>query len=373
MAIHSSQSVSNRTFGGQLSSTTPGPSTSTSTPPTPPQQQQQQQQQPRNSNATSGTPAPIGEMEGLRLTDPNLTPEERARLVRHAAVIERASNLLQNDSGKIATFRSYISSYRQGKILAAALIDSFFSLFSETSTTALGTLVREVAELFEDKSKAEQLRKAWNDWRAINEDYPILPSLSGMHGATTSNSGWAAAAASTPVATAAAPSQRHTTRVLKLKSSTQQSQRSTSQQSSGWTAASGSTRPPPPPAAFPALPSGSKTSTSSSRPSPSSSLWAPGGSSQPPSRASSKAGGRDDSFPALPSAPRPTTTIFGYGRGAVRRDMGGPRNTGFSWGGADDEAAVPSEDTTQGADNGDGGKGKKKGNKGRKQVLVQWG
>ncbi|KAI0136189.1 zinc finger protein [Xylariales sp. AK1849] len=370
MAIHSSQSISNRTFGGQLSSGSPAP-TAAATQPTP-----------RNvTNTTSLTaPAaptiPASEMDGIAATDLNLTPEERARLVRHAAVIERASNLLHNDNTKISTFRSQISSFRQGKISAATLIDSFFSLFSETSTTALGTLIREVADLFEDISKAEQVRKSWNDWRAINEDYPTLPGLSGMHGATTSNSGWASAAASSPVATAAAPTQRHTTRVLKLKSSTQQSQRSTAQQSVTWTAAGDFTRPPPPAAAFPSLPSGSKPPPRSSTPATSTPLWRPGGPTQPSNKSSPKTSGRDDNFPALPSAPKPTTTIFGYGRGAVRRDFGGPRATGFSWGGADagdDAGPATTEHLVQDADSTEDRKGKRKGNKGRKNILVQWG
>ncbi|KAH6645753.1 hypothetical protein BKA67DRAFT_582281 [Truncatella angustata] len=363
MAIHSSQSVSNRTFGGQLSSNPAAPLS------TPVNESSRRSNVPIVSGSTSNT-APVTELEGLSLVDPNLTPEERARLMRHAAVIERAANLLQNDTTKIATFRGHISSYQKNKTSAPALIDAFFSLFAETSTTALGTLVREVADLFEDKAKAEQVLKAWNDWRAINEDYPTLPGLSGMHGATTSNSGWAAAANS-PIAVIAAPSQRHTTRVLKLKNSTQQSQRS-SAQSPTWSAASGSTRTPPPAASFPALPTSHGTSTGS-RPAASGSSWNPVSSRQPTPKRNGKPAGRDDNFPALPMAPKPTTTIFGYGGGRpVRRDTP-TRTTGFSWGGdasagiAQDAGAITNEEQV------DEGKGKKKGKQGRKQVLVQWG
>lgn len=363
MAIHSSQSVSNRTFGGQLSLGNNSAPASAST------------AQPGRNNTTSASAsavAPAAETEGLSLTDPGMTPEERVRLMRHAAVIERASNLLQSDAGKIASFRGYISSFQKSKVSAAALVDSFFSLFAETSTTALGTLVREVADLFEDKVKAEQVRKAWNDWRAINEDYPTLPGLSGMHGATTSSSGWANAAASSPIATTAAPSQRHTTRVLKLKSSTQQSQRS-SPLSTNWSAPSSSRRTLPPAASFPALPSGSSNTTArASRPAPSTPSWNSGSSTASTSRANSKPAGRDDNFPALPAAAKPTTTIFGYGTGAVRRDGGGGRGTGFSWGGSGSSSATPI-DSAASAEDIEGGKGKKKGKQGRKQVLVQWG
>ncbi|OTA55404.1 hypothetical protein K449DRAFT_173127 [Hypoxylon sp. EC38] len=173
MAIHSSQSVSNRTFGGQLST----PSSSSRVNPS-----TQTNQRTTGSHSSAPGPAPtteaIEEMEGLSLTDPNLAPEDRVRLLRHSAVIERASNLLQNNRDKIATFRNHISSYKHDKVSAAALVDALFSLFSDTSSSALGTLVRETADLFEDKSKADRLRKAWNDWRAINEDYPTLPGLS---------------------------------------------------------------------------------------------------------------------------------------------------------------------------------------------------
>ncbi|KAF3005398.1 hypothetical protein E8E14_009211 [Neopestalotiopsis sp. 37M] len=356
MAIHSSQSVSNRTFGGQLSQQSVAAPASTSAAPA--------ANRNRGTAAVSNSSAPVAEMDSLSLVDPDLTTEERARLMRHAAVIERASNLLQNDSSKIARFRNLISSYQNNKTAATTLVDSFFTLFAETSTTALGTLVREVADLFEDKAKAETLRKAWNDWRAINEDYPTLPALSGMHGATTASSGWAAAASSSATASTAAPSQRHTTRVLKLKNSTQQSQRS-SPQSTSWAAASGSTRPLPATSSFPALPtarSGGATRTTTS------SQWTPANTSQP--ARNTRPAGRDDNFPALPAAPKPTTTIFGYGTGAVRRDTGG-RNTGFSWGAG---SASTSQDNSAAIEEEiDSGKGKKKGKQGRKQVLVQWG
>jgi hypothetical protein len=164
-------------------------------------------------------------MESLSISDlSSLSQEQRASLTRHGAVIERAANLLGSDATKMATFRSHISTYNRGSMKPEQLIDALFALFSETSANALGTLVREVADLFEDKKKAEALRKAWQNWRAINEDYPSLPGLGGMHGATTSTTGWAAAASTTNPAAqqpqAAAQQLRHSTRVLKLKNST---------------------------------------------------------------------------------------------------------------------------------------------------------
>ncbi|KAK8022791.1 hypothetical protein PG993_013558 [Apiospora rasikravindrae] len=388
MAIHSSQSVSTRTFGGQLSSSAAGPS---ATPSRNAPAGQRNGASASNNATPAAEPVPTAGMEGLSVTDPNLTPEERARLVRHASVVERASNLLQNDASKMATFRAKISAYRQGSITPTALVESFFTLFSETSSTALGTLVREVADLFEDKDKAQRLRNAWNDWRAINEDYPTLPNLSGMHGATTQSSGWAAAASSSATAAASnTPSnQRHSTRVLKLKNMTQQSQRSNSQQSNSWAASAGSTASrPPPTVSFPSLPpartstpKGSKgpkptPASSSSSAATSASLWGPSSHSQPSSSSNNntiqrapKPASSGPEFPALPAAPKPLTTIFGYGRGAVRRDMGGSRDTGFNWNGRSGGDAAAADAEAEEADATDS-KGKKKK---QKKVLVQWG
>ncbi|KAI0964841.1 hypothetical protein F4678DRAFT_454709 [Xylaria arbuscula] len=372
MAIHSSQSVSNRTFGGQLSSATAGPSAA-STP-----------SSSANANTSNSTPAvaaaPVAELAGLSLTDANLSPEDRARLMRHSAVIERASNLLHNDKAKIERFRSYISSFRQDKITASNLVDALFSLFADISSSALGTLVREVADLFEDKAKGDRLRKTWNDWRAINEDYPTLPGLGGMRGATTSSSGWAAAAASTsaPATAAAASNQRHTTRVLKLKNSTQQSRRSSVEQPAALFSSSRQSsrqQVTSPTAAFPSLPPPSGSASSSRPSSGAGALWGAtttGTRSSTPAQSQSRGGtgSREEAFPALPAAPKPTTTIFGYGGGrGVRRDLGGSRDTGFSWGAASSASAGVDE---EGEEESAAGKGKK-GNKGRKKVLVQWG
>ncbi|KAH7150200.1 hypothetical protein B0J13DRAFT_499097 [Dactylonectria estremocensis] len=369
MAIHSAQSVTNRTFGGQLSGTAPTPS----------------------AQARSGTSTPrtsqnnlTNPIESATVADTsNLSPEERARLVRHGAVVERASNLLGNDANKMATFRSHISSFRQGSFTAPQLVDAFFTLFADTSSNALGTLVREVTELFEDKNKADALRKAWQDWRAINEDYPSLPGLSGMHGATSSSSGWASASAANPALPTAAPSQKYSNRVLKLKNSTRLGGPApvTTKTASTWGA--GPAVQPPRASGFPALPSSkpskpSKSSSagpSSSGPSSSGPSWntgsaAQGSQSAPLNNRPRNNRSGEDAFPALPAAPKPQSTIFGYGNGRlVHRDYG-QRESNFQWGGsgsatpADEE---PAQETEDGAAKKKGGKGKKK------QVLVQWG
>ncbi|KPM39510.1 E3 ubiquitin-protein ligase hel2 [Neonectria ditissima] len=363
MAIHSAQSVSNRTFGGQLSGA-PAPS---------PQPRSGGNATPQSSQNNLSSP-----MESLTVSDTaNVSPEERARLVRHGAVVERASNLLGNDTQRMATFRAHISSYRQGGFTAPQLIDAFFTLFADTSSNALGTLVREVAELYDDKKKADALRKAWQDWRAINEDYPSLPGLSGMHGATSSSSGWADASAANPAVPTAAPSAKHSNRVLKLKNSTRLGGPApvTGKKLSTW-GAGPALQAPSSSAAFPSLSAAGSSSAAgpSSRPS-SQPSWNAGSSSQaappPPLNRPRNTRGGEDAFPALPTAPKPQTTIFGYGNGRlVRRDYG-HRESNFQWGGSGSSTPAV-EEPAQEADDG-ASKGKKGGKNKKKQVLVQWG
>lgn len=376
-------------------------------------------QPPQPARPPAGRPI-LDSMENLSITDySSLTPEQRATLTRHGAVIERASNLLANDGAKMATFRSHISAFNRGSMTPEQLLDAFFALFSETSSNALGTLVREVADLFEDKRKGEALRKVWQNWRAINEDYPSLPGLGGMRGATTATTGWAAAAATTTsssssvnsstqsAAAEAAAQLRHSTRVLKLKNSTRgpgaaAGQRNVLSLASGGSSSSngnghavhggartaasllsGGARSASPsvlasPSAFPALP-GSGSASSQQQPS-----WIGGSSSaqqagkkapRPP--AAGAGADSEEAFPALPAAPKPQTTMFGYGRGAVRRDFGVPRDTGFSWGSQSQRQGQGGGDGEGGGGEGggaDGGQQQQGGKKkNKKQVLVHWG
>ncbi|OAA60876.1 Zinc finger, RING/FYVE/PHD-type [Cordyceps fumosorosea ARSEF 2679] len=371
MAIHSAQSVSQRTFGGQLS--TPAPAAASAG-------RGGGGASPRNGSSTN-TPR-TGPASTANLSDPmdilslndtaNMTPEDRARLVRHSSVIERAANLLGNDATKLASFRRHVSSYQRGALTAPQLIDALLTLFGDVSSNALGTMAREVADLFEDKAKADGLRAAWQDWRAINEDYPSLPGLSGMQGETSSSSGWAHAASANPAAPRGAPAQKHSNRVLKLKNSTRLAGPApvTNATPPGWTPAAASTSRVPAASSFPSLAasappkSGSGGASSAGRPS-----WVPASSAAASLRAGTRGarGGGDDNFPALPAAPKPTTTIFGYGGGrGVRRDYGHAESN-FQWGGGGSSAdATPAE-----AAEAEDGKGKK-GKKGKK-VLVSWG
>jgi len=379
MAIHSAQSVTTRTFGGQLTAPTPA--------------QAAAQTATRSTGAASSSrqaaQAPVdttaSQLQNLAVSGADLTPQELARRQRHAAVISKATQLLNNDNLKLTQFRNAISSYRTAAISASGLIDSFFALFSDTSSSALGTLIRDVADLYEDVQKSAAIRTAWNDWRAINEDYPSLPVPSGTSSAPT---GWAGITASLPANVTVA--QPRSSRVLKLKSSTARSSRATagSSRNGSWTTistpsmASGSRAE----SAFPGLPpsgssiaptpritttpwvgpvagtarSGGNSARVTPRPTPP--------TSRPASRATGGRGGggaTGGEFPALPPAPKPVSTIFGYGRGMVRRDTGNAPSASAWGGGAAAEGSVVEEE----------GQERRKGNrnKGKKQVLVQWG
>lgn len=364
LAIHSAQSVSTRTFGGQL---TPAP--------TPPARTSQPLTASAPRPSSSSAERAASALEGLDLAD--MTPQDRARQLRHREVIERASTLLQNDESNIKRFRSLISAYQSSSITAQALVDSFFSLFADSSNS-ISTLVREVADLFEDKKKADGLRTALNDWRAINEDYPSLPRGSVPSGSLPLN--WATTSA--PSSSTNTNSGTKSTRVLKLKSSTAQSSRSSVSQTRSW----GSAAAAPTTSnrfAFPELPS------SSSRPQTSkvttipwtqpSSAPSSNPSSTPNSRPASTAPGASrggakiaaDAFPSLPAAQKPQMTLFGYGNGrAVIRDPG-KQAPGNAWGAGGAASQEEEENRTEDAE--ESGKGKKKGNKGKKQVLMNWG
>ncbi|PGH10639.1 hypothetical protein AJ79_05353 [Helicocarpus griseus UAMH5409] len=361
MAIQSAQSVTSRTFGGQLTSsnaqTVRVPAQSTAPPPRPP------------------PAAPTTAMESLNLgrtTTPS-TPQDQARQIAHQAVVDRAAALLRNDPLKLSDFRNKVSSYRTGTINATYLIESFFSLF-DTSSSELGKLIKELAELYEDDTKRNALLKAWNDWRAINEDYPALPGPNGVLSSTnTSTTGGGK-------------------RVLRLKSSTAQSSRSAVGRSGSFlglsngpsTSTSSSNASP-----FPPLPAPSRANKTTARSSamPWSTVTPPSrsaGSSPAPSRPSPSTTtsttanlptrtrpANTDAFPALPAAPKPNTLMPGLTRGTVRWD-GRASNTGQSPWGRGGINPTPAEAGDEGGDGGDGAGKKGKGKKG-KQVLYHFG
>ena len=147
--------------------------------------------------------------------DHNSTPQEQARRIRHTSVLQRASTLLKDDPSKLSTFRTQVSSYRSSSINATELIDKFLSLF-DVPSAELGKLVRELADIYEDETRRQDLLRAWNDWLSIHAGYPSLPGPSGILPAADSDD---------------RPGGR---RVLRLKSSTAQSSRSAVSRQGSW-------------------------------------------------------------------------------------------------------------------------------------------
>ncbi|KAI9640903.1 hypothetical protein NHQ30_010744 [Ciborinia camelliae] len=364
MAVQGAQAGSSRAFGGQLTAPTPA----------------QANARPNRAESSRAAPArPSANAAGLsetfaemNMAAPELTPQEQATQLRHQDVIERATRLLQNDQAKLNQFRNSISTYKNGGITANALIDAFFALFSDTTPAALGTLIRDLADLFENQKKKTALLTAWNDWRAINEDYPSLPAPTSSNG-NSIPLGWAS-------------SGPRSNRVLKLKKSTAQSSRSTVSQNRSWgtSSTSASTSSPAPSQSssnqynnpFPNLPSSRPNQTDSRitttpwvAPTPTaSSFSAPAPASS--SRARNGRGADSSAFPALPPAARPQSSIFGYGTGMVRRDMGS-RPVTTAWGAGNAEGSSGTSEETESADIEQGGR--KRGNKGKKQLLFNWG
>ena len=366
LAVHSAQSISTRTFGGQLSST----DTYTARPPAD-ASEQQTVTAPREGASTRLAPSngvpDLPPIDELNLTSSNSasTPQERARNLRHTALIERASNLLSGSSQKLATFRTKVSAFKSSSITASALIDSFFALFN-CSSSDLGKLIRELAELFEIPSKSDELMKAWNDWRAINEDYPSLPGL-------------------TPASSAGGSGGK---RVLKLKSATVQSSETPVNRGVPWNPSMGAparsnhTRWVDP---FPPMSNASQAgksppawigATAAARPDqhrPSPAMSRP--ISQPvqtrPNVGKQGLHG-SDAFPALPAAQRPSMNV---GKNPVRRDGPGNTNvtTASAWQSFGNGLQSGASNILAGdadADE-DTANGKKKGKK--KQTLIHWG
>lgn len=366
MAVQTAQSVSTRSFGGQLTRN----------------DTQTIQAPPRSGNATPtrsppGQSPPVSELQNLNLVADSTpsTPQERARRLRHTAVLERASNLLRNDETKLGEFRNKVSNYSTSLISATELIDAFFSLF-DTTSSELGKLIKELADIYEDESKRKTLLQAWNDWRAINEDYPALPGpgglLPGMSPDTVNGSGAGG------------------NRVLRLKSSTAQSSRSAVGRSGALPSSVSSSNNPFPPlssasssSARPAAWNNNTTAWGTAAPAPSSSSPSPSpfttASSYPsprptpaPSSSRTTNTSSSEAFPALPAAPKPNVLMAGLTRGTVRwEDRSRPTVNAWANGGG---AGSPDADEYEDLGGGGGSAGGKKG-KGKKgkQTLFHFG
>lgn len=366
MAVQSAQSTTPRTFGGHLTSTDAYAARPTSG-------HQNTITAPRNHTAatannsfppiddlninsdTSVTPIPAP-------TATAVTPQEQARKLQHSAVMGRASTMLKHDQTKISDFRSSVSSYQNNKITATQLLDALISLFDVPSAD-LGKLVKELADIYENEAKRNKLLQAWNDWRAINEDYPSLPGPSGI---LPGSSAFAAGSGGL--------------RVLKLKNSTAQSSRSAVSKKGSWNNTKNANPFPSMPAPVSANRVGAGhvgaipwiASSSSSKPSP-----APSRPTSRPSTASGRGlGATVDAFPSLPAAAKPNTMIFGLTRGTVRPGWDDGRNHSSSanpWGAANGHTGNSTPADTENEETGDAEQSKKKGNKNKKQTLYKFG
>lgn len=272
-----------------------------------------------------------------------MTREQEVRQLRHQAVIDRASQLLKNNQQKLTVFRTKISAYTKSTITAADLIESFFALF-DASSAELGKLVKELADIFEIQSKREGLLKAWNDWKAINEDYPSLP------GSSAANS---------------TPSGHGGSRLLNLKKSTAQSSKSDVSKKASWGNVPTGNLFPPSQAS-----SSKRNNASSSTPWAGSSSASAGPSAPVRPKAQGKAAVSDTSaFPALPSAAKPVLSSFSRGyNGPVTIRNNGNAGAVNAWGGRNGAE----EDVEGSAEVEGGGTDKKKGGR-KKQTLIHWG
>ena len=403
LAIQSAQSVTTRNFAGQLTVepdlARPGSAQSNNA------SRSSNSAEPNHTGgaskgtlkATSGDSAP---------STANLSAQDKARSLRHNAVIERAANLLRNDQQKLDNFRAKISSYRHSETTPTNLITSFFSLF-DTSSAELGKLINELAEIFEIPSKREGLLKAWADWRAINDDYPNLPgSNSDIRLESNSNLDHGGS------------------RVLKLKNSTVQSSRSSISRQAGWGSSSTSAGN-----SFPTLPTpnsssnnnnnknsinsivnnktkagpGSSTAKKPYWPGAASSSLSSSPAARLPIRTASPSvtsiqrntntavndRNNEGAFPALPVAAKPTLSAFtpGLGNRAVRRDAKSDNISKNVWtlnGSMDAETSqisrgdgdsVDGAGTLSGSETAGGGIGSGRGKKGKnkKQMLFHFG
>ncbi|CAI6341852.1 unnamed protein product [Periconia digitata] len=345
-----------RAFGGQLTSApTPGEAfaaraPSNAEPPT--------VSVPRPAGTTVNNVAnSVGQMT-LNTNPAPQTPQDQARLLRHNAVTERASNMLRNDQAKLQEFRTQVSAYRNSRVTATELIEGFFAVF-DANTAEIGKLVKELAEIFEIQSKREGLLKAWSDWKAINEDYPSLPGAAmeqSLRGGPAAHGG---------------------SRVLKLKSSTAQSSRSAVNKQASWNSTSSNSLFPPLPAAGPASRIGAKPGQTPWATSSASAASSRRVSPMPSRTASSTAVNRPnnaDLFPALPTAPKPTSTIFspGYNGSGIRRDNSSRTTAANAWTGGAAASSNGGGGNTTADEEGNGG-GKRKGNKNKKQTLFHFG
>ncbi|KHJ36179.1 putative c2h2 finger domain [Erysiphe necator] len=388
LAVQSSQSVTTRNSVHQ--NTTPASQISNNTP----KSQSQVTRSPQTSNNLES--ANIGASNSSELIRASNNP--RFRSLKDQALSERASLLLQKDPSKISQFQSFFIAYNDSTIKASTLIDNLISLLADSPSNSIGTLIREIADLTEDRKKAEELRKAWNDWRAINEDYPSLPT-SNNGGGSSGILSWAARTGNFSSSGHNAPAS--SVRIINLKKSTTNSDRSFISQPKSWGSQSivsssvgegSSSKKANSSSAFPSLPPSGSRDINISRKS-GTKIW--GSTVNPTSNSSSNIqdnigssstaslilpNGRNneakkgkEAFPSLPTIEKPQGQIFGNLNRVVKKNTAAIKDNAWRGNG---ETSYNTKDLQANVDltNEDSGsKGKKKGNKEKKQLLMGWG
>ena len=312
----------------------------------------------RQTDSRPSFHVPVVQMQQMQVNNPpaiDMTPQEQARQIQHNAVVARASILLHNDTVKIDEFRKRVSSYRTSTVSASELIDGFFQLF-DCASVDMGKLIKELADIYENPVKRDGLLQAWNDWRAINEDYPTLPGLPEGNQTALNNTSTAGR------------------RILRLKSSTAKSSRSATNRQVAW---AGGNMPSVTPAsnamAFPSLASSSRTTGGGSTWAITPTSSANAGRNRPLSTSVAMPKG-PDAFPALPVAEKPSVHQLGIHRGKVGFWDERAPTTGNPWsGGAVSSGTINNTNsvTNETEDTDASTKGKK--GKKVKQTLLKYG
>ncbi|TQS38920.1 hypothetical protein Golomagni_00567 [Golovinomyces magnicellulatus] len=387
LAIHSAQSVTTRSVGNQLTAA-PSSKTQVSQSHVTSSRQLSEDLEAVTSRTLNNSALPHAD---------NISSQERVRSLKFMAIDERASSLLQKNSLKLSRFKSFVTAYIDGSMTAAAFIEFFLSLFSNNSSSSLGTLIREIADLTNDAKRAEELRTAWNNFRAINEDYPSLPAASSSNDSSillnwaAKNGNASSSRVTSPTSsvrvmklkkTATHPGNSSTPHLRSLNSTPASSSQFNSESNTGANNSLNSQKNLPPPAnknlnvarKVSNKPWASKLSSTSSL------TMSNENHSGPSTRPTYLPGGKiagvvmgTEAFPALPNIAKPQSSVIQYGNNKIKKIGSTPVEN--VWRDSGESSSVG------GGEQGNAEKGKgegrekrtRKGNKEKKHVLIGWG
>ncbi|GAA6025087.1 hypothetical protein JCM11491_004775 [Sporobolomyces phaffii] len=118
-------------------------------------------------------------------------------VARHADLMQRVQDAVGGNEGRISAFRFAVRSYRGNEMSATDLVDQLFNIFDQRIDEA-GSLIRGVAELFDESDKRQAVLSAWTDSRNEQNQFPSLaplaPTLNGIPTNANLNSSRALAA-----------------------------------------------------------------------------------------------------------------------------------------------------------------------------------